>query len=357
MDLSRRAYLIALCLIAGLLTGALSLRPYYNWDIFPYIALTLGNGDQHQRAFQEAATQMPPHDFQALTARQPLLFSDASAFQSILPYYKTKPGYRFITRTLFLAGVNATIATYLPSLISYFVLVIIVGIWLMYWLPHRYALVVTLGVAMLPFLSMTARYSSPDMLCAAYTLTGLYLLSVHRSAWGLAMFALAIASRPDAMLLVVPLMYCAYHDGIISKRLTWISSVAAVTTMAWALGNLELIPEYMFTLKPWSAGFTVAGFFSSYFFNLLHGFPSVINSSIPVHLLIFAIAWIYQVQQHNPNRFWLNCQWAAVFSILMRYILHPIMEDRFVISAYLIILLGLLHSIFTNRSQHTASKS
>lgn len=348
--------MITLCVIAGLFTGTLSLRPYYNWDMFPYIALTLGSGDQHQRAFHEAAVQMQPHDFDALTARQPLLFTDAKAFQSILPYYKTKPGYTFITRALYLAGVNATAATYWPSLFSYFALIFLVGMWVTNCLPYRYALIVTIGLAFLPFLSMTARFSSPDMLCAAYTITGLYLLSAQRSAWGVALFVLAIASRPDAVLLVAPLLYCANHEGIISKRLTWISAIAAVTTMVWALGNLDLIPEYMFTLKPWSAEFSVSGFFTAYFYNLIHAIPSIINSSIPVFMLIFALALIYQTQQNIPNRFWVNCLWAAVVSILMRYILHPMIEDRFVIGAFLIILMGMLHIIFASRSEHTTSK-
>lgn len=352
MDLSRRTYLITLCVIAGLFTGILSLRPYYNWDMFPYIALTLGAGDQHQRTFQEAAARMPSHDFELLTARQPLLFSDPGAFQAILPYYQTKPGYTFVTRALYMAGVNATTATYLPSVLSYFVLVIIMGLWLTHCLPYRYALVVTSGVAILPFLSMTARFSSPDMLCAACTVTGLYMLVVERRAWGLALFITAVAVRPDAVILELPLLYGAFRDGITTKRHMWITALACVTTAVWALGNLELIPEYIFTLKPWPGEFTFVGFMTAYFFNLVHGFPSIINSSAPMVMLIFVIARIYQARQISPNRFWLHCLWAGAVSMFIRYLLHPMMEDRFLISAYLIILLGLLHIIFANRGKY-----
>ncbi|HQQ97558.1 MAG TPA: hypothetical protein PLX35_09850 [Cyclobacteriaceae bacterium] len=349
MDLSRRAYLIILCFVAGLFTAILSTRPYYNWDMFPYIAITLGAGDQHQQTYEEAASHMPVSDFEALAARQPIFYVDARAFQSILPYYQTKPGYTAITRLLYTAGVNATMATYVPSLFSYFVLLLIVGSWLMYLLPTRHALMVTLGIAILPFLSMTARYSSPDMLCAAYSVAGLYFLSVYRSSWGLVFFTLAIATRPDVVMLILPLVYCVQQEGIITKRLSWIFSLAAVTTTVWALGSIELIPEYMFTLKPWSHEFTMQEFITSYFYNVQHGLPSVINSSMPIFVLLLIIAWIYQGRV-NPTPFWANCIVAALFSIAMRYILHPIMEDRFAISAYLIILIGALHIFFAKAS-------
>lgn len=354
--MTRRAYFITLCTIAGLFTATLSLRPYYNWDIFPYIAIILGSGDQHLKTFQDAAQHMPAHDFETLTARQPVLFADPQAFHAILPYYHTKPGYTLITRLLYLAGVSATAATYIPSLFSYFVLILVIGSWLINCLSYRNAILVTLGIAVLPFLSMTARFSSPDMLCAACTVAGLYLLSVYRTVWGLLLFVVSITFRPDAVLLVVPLIYCVIQAKIITNRLGWIMAITATTTTLWALGNVGLIPAYLFTLKPWAPEFTIPEFIAAYFFNLVHGLPSIINSSTPIFILITIIAWIYQTQQTKPDKFWLNCLGAAWFSIVIRYILHPIIEDRFLIGAYVIILLGAMHTIFANRSNNQFTK-
>jgi hypothetical protein len=356
MDLTRRAYFIALITLAGLFTATLSLRPYYNWDIFPYIAITLGPGDQHLRTFQDAAQHMPAHDFEALTARQPVLFADPLAFHAILPYYHTKPGYTLITRLLYMTGVSATAATYIPSLFFYFVLVLVIGSWLTNCLSYRNALFVTLGIALLPFLSMTARFSSPDMLCAACTVAGLYLLSFYRTVWGLVLFVVSITFRPDAVLLAVPLIYCVLPCGIITRRQGWIIAIVSITTTLWALGDLALIPEYLFTLKPWTPELTIPEFMTTYLFNLIHGLPSIINSSIPIFMLITIIGWIYQTQQTKPDKFWLNCLGAACFSIVIRYLLHPLIEDRFLIGAYVIILLATLHIIFANRSRIQITK-
>jgi hypothetical protein len=54
--------------------------------------------------------------------------------------------------------------------------------------------------AALPFLIQTARYSSPDMLCALLLLTGLYVVVEYSLPWGLAITGLAIIVRPDAFI-------------------------------------------------------------------------------------------------------------------------------------------------------------
>jgi Gpi18-like mannosyltransferase len=356
MALSHRAYTIILFVAAGLFTAVLSTRPYYNWDIFPYMALTLGPGNHHTTIFQEAAREMPAHDFEAITSRQPLLYQDPGAFQAILPYYQSKPGYLLLTRLLYRSGIHAITATYLPSLVAYFVLVIIMGYWLVQYIETRHALVVMLIIAALPFLSMTARFSSPDMLCAAFTIAGLYVISKHRTPWAIVFWMLAIASRPDAVLLVLPLVYCVWADGITQKRLAWATAIAATTTAIWSLGDLKLLPDYAFTLKPWPGEFTPMELASTYAFNLIHGLPSVINSSLPVFILILALVWIYSWSYKTRNKFWRNCMTAALVSLIARYLLHPIMEDRFVISAYLIILMGSVHTFFSTAQNTTSDK-
>ena len=74
-------------LMAGLLLVTaivLARRPYYNWDMFPYMAIIMAApgepfSETHKRVYSEARSHMPEQDFQAIAARQPELKEDAAA--------------------------------------------------------------------------------------------------------------------------------------------------------------------------------------------------------------------------------------------------------------------------------------
>ncbi|MEJ0055338.1 MAG: hypothetical protein WDN75_06600 [Bacteroidota bacterium] len=175
-----------LCIIAALLillavSAFIYRKPYYNWDMFPYMALAARNASipfdsTHAHIYKDAALNMPPHDFEAISQREPVLRSSPREFESILKYFEIKPGYNFVVRSIHLSGLNLLASTYLPSVISYFLIGCLMLVWLQKIVPLPYSAVAALTIMASPFLITTARFSSPDMLCAIFSFAGLFIM-------------------------------------------------------------------------------------------------------------------------------------------------------------------------------------
>ena len=150
----------------------------------------------HAYVYKEAALRMPPQDFAAVSQRQPQLMEHAETFRTILKYFEIKPGYLLVVRLFHFLGFNLVIATYLPSIVSYFFIGCLLLLWMQRIFSMPFAMITTLLIAASPFLVQTARYSSPDMLCAAILLVSIYLISESSfSVLGLLVCGLAIPVR------------------------------------------------------------------------------------------------------------------------------------------------------------------
>ncbi len=123
--------------MAGLLLAAsiyASQRPYYNWDMFPYMALasrcaSTPFAETHAQVYHEAERLLPAPDYRAISQRQPVLRDNPDAFEDVLKYFSIKPGYLLMVRLAYLLGLDLVTSTYLPSVISYF----FIGMLLFFW--------------------------------------------------------------------------------------------------------------------------------------------------------------------------------------------------------------------------------
>jgi len=335
-----------------MLAGVLYQRPYYNWDIFPYMALTASHSEEsidglHARVYREASSEMPADDFTAVAARQPECQRDPNRFGSMLPYYQIKPGYLLMTRFFHSVGFSLVAATYMPSIISFFLITCLLGWWLHRILPNQFVYPITWVISLMPFLLMTARYSSPDMPCALLLMAGLYLSTTGPHLAGPLLLLLAIPVRPDAVVFVIPILIALVLSHQIKPRQALLLGIAALTTTIWTLDGLSRVPEYFFTAQPWSANWTIPEAFIVYLSGLRHGLPSFINSSAMQFIFLAVVTLGIQLQQGNKilNNLWAQLTLASLISMLLRYGLHPWVEDRFLIPVYLTILISFVYSL------------
>lgn len=338
-------------MVTGLLLAAtlvLARRPYYNWDMFPYMAIVMASPDipfeqTHARVYEEARANMLPGDFEAIASRQPELKADPQAFQDILRYHTLKPGYTGIARILYHLGVNPLAATWLPSLVSYFLLGILIFSWAKMQAPVPAAALFTFVITLSPPMMDLARYSSPDMLGALLSLAGLVLILQNNTTWGTALLTMAILVRPDAILILAP----------VAIVLAWTRKLSVGLAIVWLAAGLGLT-AYLFS------DFRVAGEYTFAEANLserMHLYRDGLTSLLSSYTIPLVVVGCFTLLLRRKSDLLSLLVWAALFSIAVRYLLHPFVEDRFHLPAYLIILLATWQTVSLRVFKPGESKS
>ena len=150
-----KAFLIALYVVC---IALLALREYknqeYNWDMIPYMSIILSydNADissVHDTVYNTLKQQTPANDYNLLSdggvEMRKHAARDAGFFADQLPFYTVKPLYTRFGYCLYKIGVPLTKATLLPSIISYF----LIGILICYWLKKYIHIFLALPLSIL----------------------------------------------------------------------------------------------------------------------------------------------------------------------------------------------------------------
>lgn len=325
------ALLIGVILAASVM---LAYRPYYNWDMFPYMALILEKpgtpfDSTHRETYRQARSQMPPQDFHAISARQPVLRDNAGAFQEILPYYRVKPGYTLLATGLAYVGIPTLMATWLPSILSYGLLCLALYYWSRSVSPPFAAALFTLVAGFSPPMIDLARYSSPDMLCALISLIGTIGV-LGRRTWGLPVMALSLTVRPDAVLVFLPMLAALRMAGHITTIRSALWAVGASAYLFLLFFDTGLIEEFAFF------GLTISERLTLYQTALITTLPG--TYVIPLTAVGVWVLWLRR-KAARPDLLQLLV-WAALISMVARLLLQPYAEDRFNLPGYLVILLA-----------------
>jgi len=313
------------------LTLLLARRPYYNWDMFPYMAIAMEKpgipfDSIHRQVYHAAKSAMSLHDFEAIAQRQPDLRDDPGKFEAILAYFIIKPGYTLPVTLFYVAGVDPLLATCLPSLISYFCLGCLAYFWGRRHAPPVPAAMLALVIGLSPLIVDLARYSSPDMLCALICALGFLFIVKDKPYRGLTMLLAAVWVRPDTVLLLTALTL-----GLaLSKRIRWIESgafiIAGLLSVTLVMRDLTVVKEYLLLDQPMSSHLTA----------FRDSLPSLIHS-LTLPSILIATAVIYLRNRREKTNLGSVILIAAVAAMMARNVLHPFMEDRFNLPAYLAI--------------------
>lgn len=329
----KRTIVLAILAILVTVTVLVVRRPYYNWDMFPYMAIAIGQesvpfDSTHREVYRIARATLPPADFEAISARQPDLMNDAAAFEGILKYYTIKPGYNLIVAGFCALGINPVTATALPSAVSYFLLGCLVLFWTLRTGPAGPGGLFTLVIVLAPSLIDLARYSSPDMLCAMISVVGFVLIFQGRPAHGLFFLLGALTIRPDAVILLVLIAAALALSGSVRWSVATAMAVFGCLNIMSLFNRVSGLDEYLLLSDDvgmrWSAYYQGLG-------PLLHSY------TLPAMGLAI---WVLYLRKglHQSKSLSLFI-WAALASMVIRYMAHPFVEDRFHLPAYLLILL------------------
>lgn len=341
----------AVPLILFAATLYLARKPYYNWDMFPYMALAADNpsipfSHTHAHIYQEASSRMTPADFNAISGRQSALRDDPEAFLKILKYFRIKPGYLMVVRLGHFLGLNLLVATYLPSIISYFLMGCLLFDWSRKSISLPAAALISLVIATSPFLLQTARYSSPDMLCALVLMSGLFLATEYLVGAGLLVAGFAILVRPDSFIFFVSVILAFHLAGRISRFQAIASAAAGALLTFFVVADPGLLQEFLVTDEDYSSTWSTSAMARHYFASVRNGIPSIWHSSAWVFASLAAVCVYFRLKHHDLwGDLWSLLTLLAVTAIAVRYVFHPVIEDRFLIPNYLVIIMGLCKTL------------
>lgn len=197
---------------------------------------------------------------------------------------------------------------------------------------------------MSPFLLAGARSSTPDLLNALILLAGSYLIIEKQShVIGLSLLFTAFFVRIDSVLFTLTVIcYLVLLRRLSFKQLIFISVVLGLlATYAFAY---EQIPfKHLFLVQSAFERIHQSDYPSyllTYLHGYLHGIPTLLYSHLMPVTLIFSVSLYLRRSIITSN--WLDPIFLpALFAQLhvgLSYLLHPIIEDRFLIANYMIVI-------------------
>lgn len=349
--LDRVGFLFFAAVMASIaLLGAL--RPVFNWDMIPYVALAearpgMDATARHDRAYQLVRAAVPAQDWVLLTRADRYrenLYANASLFSTQLGLYRIKVGYVAAARAL--NPFIPTIQAY--RLINLLALIVLSGAMAWWMRVHgggraAFFLVPVLLISKLP---VAAQLITPDLLCAACAIAGLVLLRGKSWSFAVACFAAATLTRPD--FIVFPAAWLAVA---LSTR-TGIKEAASCFAMAASAYGLTMLlggysgwwPHFSVSLvarvddlravPPFSLETYLHGFTRAMFVN-------VTTQTWPALTMLLAVCrWPPQDRRGRQWDLADGLFLALILSLAARCVIFPIPDDRLYLPT--IVMLSLL---------------
>jgi hypothetical protein len=336
-----------------LLLTFVSSRPYfyslYDMDMMGYIgnAVAISGASVrqiHDASYRALEAEVPP------PAREHLLGRDKAGptsqwesrqdravnpdhFAEYLPCFAIRPIFNELIYLLhYELGVGLVRATILISVVSYWLIGVLVFLWLCrYAGPERAALGSLLLMMSPPILDL-ARFNTPDALTCLLSLAGLYLIFERdRMFWGLTVLLFSIYVRTDnALLAVAVLAYCC----MVSKQL---EKAKAAVLAALAVGSVLLINHFAgdyglrvlyyrsFVAIPLAPGELVPNFGPA---DYLRAFRTALTQTMNGYLPLFLLMGVVGIcaQRHRKSQ-----AIAAVTTLYLtfHFLLFPSGQERF----------------------------
>jgi hypothetical protein len=346
--------LFYLLMLLGL--GILSYeKPDYNWDMLPYTAVMLQYDhpvkDIHQQVYQLAARELPADMYNLLAGNsnpdRKKWREDAGAFRLLLPFYVVKPFYTFIAYAFFKLGMPVFKATVMPSVIAYLMTGMLLLVWLSKYLKIVVAAIICAIIMLLPPIAEAATYSSPDFLAGMLLFYAVYFLIEIESINGFFLLGLlSVLSRIDFILplLILLISLKVQFKVLTMQKLVFLMSIAVIiylliSSNAYSYGwNLLFFPSFMGTLHPHA---NAPSFFK------IHDYWEILKSQVMTALYHSNCAWLalisvltllqYSFKEMKSSR-QVFVLISLLISLMVRFLLQPVVADRFYIGYYLIIL-------------------
>ncbi len=306
----------------------------------------------HDKTYSAVKVSVPDSVYNSLISNVPLrikAYMEPNYFYSLLDFYKVKPLYTWLIYLLQVLGLNIVLATVIPSIISFLLLMIIVFYWISHYLPAAQTLIVSSIVAVIKPISDLAKFSTPDLLSTFFLLVAFYLVAQKRNnIINLSiLFILSVLSRMDNIVfwMVLLIFLIILNNNVERKKIYAVSAVSAITfafllfvllfdkNLGWYKKYFEFMFEtdYLYNIKVILAVFK----------------GSLLFYSICVSFLIFILNSLKPAS--NKMHFLFV---VSLICVAAKFILFPHFEERFYMVHTIFFIIFIVYSVAEIKSAY-----
>ena len=355
-----KALLWLLYFIAILIAALHAFRkPEYNWDMLPYMALTIKMEHQdvdliHKETYRIAKENMPSAAYEMLVDSsipyRKKMYENPSEFYKQLPFYSVKPFYKGLVYLANKSGIPLPSATVFPSALSF----VLIGILLLYclqlYLQLYNAIIFSFLIMITAPMLHVAGISTPDGISALIMMSAMYFVVVKPRLWPLvALLLLSIFTRLDnviACFAIVSLLALSRKSVLTINRkqyliilllllLGYITVAMSASAYGWSLFYYTHFFRYLNLSHEYHAGFSLKEYLQVLYSHVIAGL--YYSNMVVCLLLIGLISLRKQGMKINDLSFDQQFACCILGVIAVRTILYPDISDRFYAPFYLII--------------------
>ena len=368
MRIMRNKLFISLYLVFIILIALYALKkPEYNWDMLAYMSVVVGYDHSdvtfvHDTVYNIAKQQLPASTYSQLTDAgipyRKRMAENADQFHQQMPFYTVKPLYTGLVYLFYKAGFPLIRASLLPSFLGY----VLTGWLLIFWIKRymQFFLALAIGIFMMltPTMWGIARLSTPDCVSTFLLLGAVYFILERRSLlFAFIFLLLSIFARVDnavpAFFILSLLAFTNKWEPKISVKkyllmllfvaLSYLCITLSTRGYGWDMfyyaslvksSNLSHAVHQEFHLKDYIA-LSISQIMTGLFYSNLFLF-------ITLALLLFIGRPPFQFRNLSIDQLFVG---VIIVSIVVRFILQPIVSDRYYAAYYICILILLIRSL------------
>ncbi|AKK74075.1 hypothetical protein HX13_11670 [Chryseobacterium sp. P1-3] len=362
---------------------------YYNVDMEAYMGLIykaeypdMKIEEIHQKVYKELEGKNPnifgdipfvPEEEEVAKGENSYyrtLSQNPKAYEEELQLFVVKPFYNFINWAFFKIGFKASTSTFLISIVSYALILILIVCFLIKILKnYTLAIIITFLFSLFKPLLEASRHASADSLSCLLLLLSLYAFTVKKNLfsatiWGM----LCVLTRPEYFIFYSFLyaLIFIYRKCLQVKTTTWLISYSYIL--------LSFFLIQYFNQVSWSTlfmnQFTKVQLypvsqpdpfdFSAYIHFIKSKILFEFNSSyFPLLLLFIIIVLANDFSIRNKKNQVQALFFAAIYgAVFLRFLIFPLLVNRMMIGFYLLIILSVIYiqnskvDIFKKSLQH-----
>ena len=343
--------------IASIVTSAQKAYedPEWNLDGVFYSALMRDEGESveamHAGVYAAIEREASQTAFELLvdgSSYRRQLRTSPDVFKLQLPFYQSKPLYRWVGRGLTLAGISCARAPYLLSACAFAFLLLLLPLLTVRAGAHPWAAAL-LGAtaAWIPPLRELGALATPDALATLFVLAG-GLASLWSASLAMIPLLVAVLARPDCALLGLGVVASSHLRKVGPRRylaafvfgaLLLLLGAAVVTTTGGYGWSTVVRHTFLGTIVDQAGlgrGLDVADYFKALGRGLRGHMTSHLPSA-PLFLCIAGVGWWFYMKRERPSElrpitFLMVGVWAVSF---VRFLAVPLWADRLFAASYL----------------------
>jgi hypothetical protein len=283
------------------------------------------------------------------------LSENPKMYEEELQLFTVKPFYNFINSVFFKFGFTASTSTFLITIISYVLIVILIFNFLLQILKNNYlALILTVLLSLFKPLLDASRHATPDGLSTLLLLLSFYFAVMKKNLFFATVFGiLCILTRPEyfifySFLLIFLYIFRADFRGK-TKEIVFSFAYLALTfgiiqyfnQIPWSVLFMNQFTKVQLYPISNPDSFNFHEYIACVKGKLLFEFNT---SYFPLLLIFIIIILDYKLlmKRNRKSLIFLSLYIAIYLSVSLRFIMFPSLVNRMMVGFYLIIILSLI---------------